>query len=400
MTNVRSYLKEKEKRSLQQEEQDFSEKIHHHRMTKLYTVLTCVSVVTVVTLSLFLFYKLRNYHEYTITSSVERTESASSKVLRLGSNIISYSNDGASCVDEKGSMVWNQTFEMQSPIVDICGSCIAIADYSGSNIYIMNEESILGTISTNMPIRQISVSASGVVAAVLDDSTLTWINVYDKEGNVLAFGKAQMEKSGYPLAVALSPSAQLMAVSYLFVDSGVMRTDIGFYNFGEVGQNELHNYVSGYSYDDTVVPYIEFLDDETAVAVADDRIMFYIGAQKPAMASETLLGEEIKSVFNNDEYIGLVFDDTTGESLHRMDIYNKKGEKKVTTQFDLDYSMISICDDRIIAYNNSEWVVFSMSGKEKFSGAYEGNIRLVTPQTGFRRYMIITETNLEHVLLK
>ena len=130
-----------------------------------------------------------------------------------------------------------------------------------------------------------------------EDGSTTWIYVYDAKGNVLVYFKTKMSNSGYPVAVALSPDAMLMSVSYLYVDSGVMRSSVAFYNFGEVGQNELHNYVSGFNYTDSVVPYVKFLNGEIAVAVADDRIMFYKGNQKPAVLSETLLNQEILGIY-------------------------------------------------------------------------------------------------------
>ena len=41
-------------------------------------------------------------------------------------------------MDIKGNAVWNQTFEMQNPIVDVCQNVVAIGDYNGRVIYVMN----------------------------------------------------------------------------------------------------------------------------------------------------------------------------------------------------------------------------------------------------------------------
>ena len=54
-----------------------------------------------------------------------------STYLALGSNILTYSKDGANCMDSKGVVLWNQTYEMQNPMVDINGSVVAIGDYNG-----------------------------------------------------------------------------------------------------------------------------------------------------------------------------------------------------------------------------------------------------------------------------
>lgn len=392
MSNIRNYMREKEG--------DYKEKIRKHRQSKLRFFCTVVGVILFVVLICFLYHKLRIYNEYTIKNVMERTESSASVTLQIGENMVSYSKDGASCVDIKGNKVWNQTYEMQKPIVGFTSDSIAIADYNGRSIYVMDSQNILGTISTNMPVKNVAVSESGIVAAVLEDGNTTWIYVYDATGNVLVYSKTKMSNSGYPIAVALSPDATLMAVSYLYVDSGVMRSGIGFYNFGAVGQNELHNYVSGFNYTDSVVPYVKFLSNEIAVAVADDRIMFYKGDQKPAVLSETLLSEQILSVYTGKEYVGLVYENKDGVTKYYMDLYNIEGEKEDTLEFDCEYTDIVITEKTILIYNKNEWNVYTIGGRMKFSGTYENNIRKIIPTNHIENYMIVTDDTLETVILK
>lgn len=392
MRNIRTYMKEKEG--------DYKEKIRRHRQSKLRIFATVLGVIVFIALALFLYHKLRVYTDYTVKNVTERSESSLGTIVLLGENIVSYSKDGAACVDASGNKIWNQTYEMQKPLVDVTGECIAITDYNGRNIYVMNSEKILGNISTSMPVKSVSVSEGGIVAAVLEDGSTTWINVYDTKGKTLVYSKTKMNNSGYPVAVALSPDATLMAVSYLYIDSGAMRSSVGFYNFGEVGQNELHNYVSGYNYSDTIVPYIKFINSETTVAVADDRIMFYKGSQKPAVLGETLLSKEILSVFQNKEYTGLVFDNISGETKYYMDLYNVEGEKKYTLEFDLEYTDIVITEDTVIIYNKNEWSVYTLGGRKKFEGIYEKGIRKIMPTDSISEYVIVTDDTLESITLK
>lgn len=392
MSNIRNYMKEKEG--------DYKEKIRQHRLSKLRFFCILAGIILVVVVSLLLYHKFRVYKDYIVKDTCERTESSVSVTVQIGENMVSYSKDGASCVDIKGNKVWNQTYEMQKPIVGMSANSIAITDYNGRNIYVMNSKAILGTISTNMPVKNVAVSESGIVAAVLEDGNTTWINVYDAKGNVLVYSKTKMNNSGYPVAVALSPDATLMAVSYLYVDSGVMRSSIGFYNFGEVGQNELHNYVSGFNYTDSVIPYVKFLNDEIVVAVADDRIMFYKGDQKPAVLSETLLNREILSVYSNNEYIGLVFENLEGKKKYFMDLYNIEGEKERTLEFDCEYSDIVITKKSIIIYNKNEWNIYTLQGRKKYEGVYDSNIQKIIPTNNIEKYLIVTEETLDSVVLK
>ena len=392
MNNIREFVREKEG--------DYKEKIRKHRLSKLRFFCIVAGVIIAIIVALFLYHKLRVYKDYTVKDSFERTESSVSVTVQIGDNMVSYSKDGASCVDINGNKVWNQTYEMQKPIIGTSDNCIAITDYNGRNIYVMDSKNILGTIATNMPVKNVAVSENGIVAAVLEDGNTTWINVYDAKGNILVYSKTKMSNSGYPVAVALSPDATLMAVSYLYVDSGVMRSSVGFYNFGEVGRNELHNYVSGFNYTDSVIPYIKFMDDDIIVAVADDRLMFYKGDQKPAVLSEALLNREILSVYSGDEYVGLVFENKDDKKKYSIDLYNLKGEKERTIKFDCEYTDIVISEDGIVIYNKNEWNVYTHSGRKKFSGVYEENIHKIISTKNIAKYLIVTGDTLDSVALK
>lgn len=392
MSNIRDFLKEKEG--------DYKEKIRRHRQSKFRFFCITVGIIIAVIVAFFLYHNLRVYKDYIVKDVYERAESSSSVTVQIGENLVSYSKDGASCVDVKGNKVWNQTYEMQKPIIGTSTNSIAITDYNGRNIYVMNSEKILGTIATNMPVKNVAVADNGIVAAVLEDGSTTWIHVYDTKGNVLVYFKTKMSNSGYPIAIALSPDATLMAVSYLYVDSGVMRSSIGFYNFGEVGQNELHNYVSGFNYTDSVVPYVKFLNDEIAVAVADDRLMFYKGKQKPAVLSEALLNREILSVYSNDEYVGLVFENTEGDKKYCLELYNIEGEKERTLEFDCEYNDIVLTEKTILIYNKNEWNIYTLRGRTKFEGVYESNIRKIVPTKNIEKYLIVTGDTLDSVTLK
>lgn len=392
MSNIRDFVKEKEG--------DYKEKIRRHRQSKFRFFCITVGIIIAVIVAFFLYHNLRVYKDYIVKDVYERAESSSSVTVQIGENLVSYSKDGASCVDVKGNKVWNQTYEMQKPIIGTSTDSIAITDYNGRNIYVMNSEKILGTIATNMPVKNVAVADNGIVAAVLEDGSTTWIHVYDTKGNVLVYFKTKMSNSGYPIAIALSPDATLMAVSYLYVDSGVMRSSIGFYNFGEVGQNELHNYVSGFNYTDSVVPYVKFLNDEIAVAVADDRLMFYKGKQKPAVLSEALLNREILSVYSNDEYVGLVFENTEGDKKYCLELYNIEGEKERTLEFDCEYNDIVLTEKTILIYNKNEWNIYTLRGRTKFEGVYESNIRKIVPTKNIEKYLIVTGDTLDSVTLK
>ena len=97
-----------------------------------------------------------------------------------------------------------------------------------------------------------------------------------------------MSQSGYPIAIDISDDGTQVAVSYIKADNGQLSSSIGFYNFSAVGQNYTDNLVSGYGYADAVVPMVHYMENDTVFAVADNRLMFFKGRQKPESILDTL----------------------------------------------------------------------------------------------------------------
>lgn len=400
MANVRDYLKRKKERSADGARISYREKIKSHKFTIFYRTVLVLILIAAIIAALYIQWQNKVYTQMTVVSSTEVHITQDMSLLPFAGYLLTYSKDGASCMDIKGNAVWNQTFEMQNPMVDICGNVVAVGDYNGRNIYIMDTTGSLGSITTNKPVRDFCVSANGVVAVVLDDASTTWIYLYDEQGKELAYFRTTMKESGYPVSVSISPNAQLVCISYLYVDSGQMKSSVAFYNFGDVGQNSTNNYVSGYDYLDVVVPITGFLDNKSVFAVSDDRIMFYSGAQKPVSVAENLINDSVQSVFFGDEYIGLVFAGTDGSNRYRLDVYHKSGTLVQSLGFDIEYSDILFREDQIIIYNESECRIYNSGGAEKYSGQFGKTALVLIPQSNARRYMIVTPDSIDTVELQ
>lgn len=403
MSNVRDYLKEKEKRLGGIQGINYKDKIWSHRLAVFYR--TALVLILIAAGVVFLVFQWKNkiFTDSVIVNSSPVTVVQGARVEKLGGNILLYSKDGMSCLDSKGGALWNQTFEMQNPMVSVCGHVAAVGDYNGRTIYVVNSGGQMGTVNTNLPIRKICVSESGVVAAVLDDADVTRILLYDgnedTETSIVDI-KATMNKSGYPVSICLSPNGKLMAISYLYVDSGDMKTTVAFFNFGEVGRNQSDNYVSGYDYLDTIVPFVQFMNNNTAFGISDDRIVFFEGSEKPANIATAFLEEEVQGVYYNESYVGVVFVNQTGESAYRMDVYGASGNKVHSLFFDIEYSDIILNRDQIILYNDLECQICNIGGVDKFTGEFEKPVTLLVPTSSVYRYVAVTGSSIDTIELK
>lgn len=397
MADIKSYLKEKEKREKSKEQ--YRVKIKRHKLTTVYRVLLVLLVVVALIVMAIIQYKRHIYTDYDIVESLEREKSPDAKDIRLENTILTFSKDGAHCTDTKGNIVWNQTYEIQDIKMDICQDAVAIGNYNGRSIYVQNTKKLLGEINTNMPIKNLAVSGTGTVTAILEDTDLTWINTYSPEGKELYTGQARMSDSGYPCAIGLSPNGELLAVSYLKIDGGALKTNIAFYNFGPVGANQSDYLVSTYFYPD-IVPEVHFMDNNTAFAVGDSRLMVFKGGQKPVSEVEHLFNREIQAVYYSDKYIGLVFLSDKADSYYELVIYDSMGKQIHQCYFSMDYRDIFFGQDNFVIYNESECMVTTMDGICKYHDYFTKVVNLMLPGSTPYRYVLVTDHSIDTIQLK
>lgn len=398
MATIKDFFSEKEKRQ-PNNEISYKERIRAHNLRVFFVTFGTIVGVVLLVVILNILWKDKTYTDISTVSSSDVSVVSGASTVNLKGLLLIYSKDGVSCVDSKGKAIWNESYEMQSPIVSTCGSTVAIGDYNGRNIYVANNSKILGTVKTNLPIRALAVADTGAVAAVLDDSNVIRIYIYDGNTNTdtpIVEAKATMNKSGYPISVALSPNGKIMMVSYLYVDSGSMKSSVSFFNFGEVGSNKVDNFVSGFDYVDTIVPFVSFMDNDSAFGISDDRIVFFNGNEIPDAQGTAILNEKVMAVYNSTDYVGLVFLDTDGEGIYRLDVYNSAGKKLNSIDIDFEYTDILFNKDEVVIYGGNECYITTVKGTKKFMGLLPMEVRLMIPISSYK-YQLIGDNSMQIV---
>lgn len=378
----------------------FRKRIVAHRMQIFGSVLAVVLAVAVIIVICRISFLNQVYTGYEVINTVERTHVETSEIVSFGNYFLTYSADGIHCTNAEGVDVWSCPYEMQNPMVEVNGNYVAVADYNGRTIYVFNASGELGAIQTTNPIREIRAAANGMVAAVEDGSTVTPVHLYYYDGREIASFRTTMSKSGYPVALGISADSKLVGVSYLYLDNGVLTSKVAFYNFGEVGQNESDNIVSGYDYQNAIVPVLEFMDNSTMFAVANNRLVFYRGTERPVSVADVLLHEEVQAVYHGQDAVGLVYHNVTGETKYKMDLYNEEGQCKTTLYFDMEYDDIIFSGDLIILYNASSAMIFSENGTLKYQGDFEEAVLLMIPTNSPQRYLLVMKDKIQTIVLQ
>jgi len=373
-------------------EVNISKKIRKHRMHSMLRVLLIVGVIIAIMAVLVNSYKNQVFSGYVITQKGDYQIVENTSYMENKGSVIRYSKDGISNTDINGEVLWNLTYEMQSPIVKTADGFVGVGDYNGHIIHLIDNKGNSYEVDTKLPLRDFSVSSTGYVAAILEDSGNSWINLFSKEGTKIVEAKATMSKTGYPIACSLS--GEVMGVSYFYVDGSTMRSSMTFYNFGGVGEGATDHIVSSYDYENAVIPIVEFMNPETLFAVADNRLMFFAGAKKPVSTADILLDKQIQGVYYSDTHVGLLFYDQTGANKYCLDVYNTSGEKVLSHAFDRNFKDILIRNDQVMIYNEAGCEVVGLNGKVKFDGSFEGRVHYVVATDSPRKFLLVINNGL------
>lgn len=332
---------------------------------------------------------------YEVVTSMSRGDDTSVYYCMMRKGMVKYSKDGVAMTNKSGSVLWNQTYEMVSPTMTSAGDYVAVGDIGANTIYIFNEYGQLGRVSTDVPIQEIQISEQGVVAAVLSDTSSNYINLYDKQGNSLGSIKASLENTGYPLAIALSPDASKLAVSYLIVKSGSMQSRIVSYDFSDVEGDHLLDTQEL----EGLYPKAAFLDSREVVLFGEKGFVLYQADSKKIGTQENF-ESEINSVFCTNQKLGFIFKNEDDNGKYRMEIYNKAGKKSSTYYFDLDYSGMTADDDEVILYNDEEMLIYQMGGRVRFRGTFNTAVTGVMPSWEDGLYWLIDDQSLREIRIR
>ena len=369
---------------------------HRHLFIKIAVTLLCFGLLIGLVV---VEYISRTFNTYRVVRETEVILEEGCKTAKLANNLLIYNKDGIRCMDAKGNTIWDITYQIKEPCVSVDGGTVAVAGYGDHLIYMMDESGRIGEINTNLPIRNLCVAEAGYVGAVLDDNNVYWIYIYDVSGEEITRARTSMEQSGYPMAIELSPNGKLLGVSYLYLDAGTVQNNVAFYNLGEVGQNYTDQYMSGYIYQE-IVPELHYMNESTAMAISNGRLMVYSGSEKPAESKGILLNNTVQAVYWGDENAILIHNGAADEGRYLMKVYDLTGTLVLEKGFDIEYTDIQSQNGVITIYNSDEVLVVTLDGRERYKGSLGGSIRKMVSTSTKYKYLVLFENTFKVIELE
>lgn len=363
-------------------------------------VITIIGIVCALLLAIYLFCVYRTYNNYKVRKTIKIETGTNSQYQAFGEFVVKYSNDGISYINETET-IWNEAYEMKSPIVDVCGDYLAIADKNSNTIYIFNKKGKVGEVNTSYPIIKIEVAQQGVVAALLEEASANYIELYDKEGNLIVSHKSLLSENGFPLSFSISNDGEKMMTSYLSIKEGSTENQVIFYNFSNVGKDEVDRVVGTFNqYGETIVPAVYFVSNEDAIAIGDNVLTIYKMKEKPTIRKEIKFDKEIQKVFYNEKYVGLIFENSKGDTPYKMEVYSLSGEKIMSKEIEMNLDHVKFAGKNVLMYDDVTCELISLKGVVKFKHVFTKQLDAIVPMESTNTFLLMTKNKIEEISLK
>lgn len=373
-------------------------KKRHKRIIALIAVILSVAAVFVVYVAINLILH-KSYTSYKVIHKQERQDSSTAQYERYGSGMIRYSRDGAMAMDSAGNLLWNGTFEMRDPILDVQDKYVVVSDRGNKTLQIFNGEGKMTTVNVPYSIITSKIANQGVVAVLMDGDGVNYIKLYSEEGKELVDISTVNENDGFPLDITLSEDGRKLVTSYMSINDGKVHSVITFYNFGGVGQNYVDKIVGAEDFGQSMVPRIEFVNNDTICAFGDNSFALYSMEQIPKEICKETFNSEIKSIFYSNKYVGFILYNGEGTDKYRLLLYDLNGKIVLDKGINYEYDNVYISGDEIILYTNLEWVIMRTSGQIKFHYTFDNDISYILPVNNLDKYIIIDNVNIQEVKL-
>ncbi len=360
-----------------------------------------IALVVGTVIFLYRYFTYREYTDFVVRTQEDRSDTPATRFAQFSGGMLKYSNDGAFFTSADGELIWNQTFEMENPEVDIREGYVAIGDIGGNDLFLIDKEGNRGHLETTIPIYAFSVARQGTAAVLLAGENEYFLRLYDAKAKELAAGELFIRNSGYPISLSISPEGKKLAVSSVIPTGREVSSTITFYNFGAVGQNEEDHIVGTYQYEDLVIPEISFLTEDMLVAFGDSKVLLLSGSQKPEPSGEVVVEEEIRSVFYDEKNFGLILNNGDVENSRRIEVYDRKGRPQMSKDFIMDYDKAYFLPDgEIVVQSDLECAIFNKHGVEHFHYIFDEKLLGIVPEYLGIFYTFLTEGSTLKVRLK
>ena len=339
----------------------------------------------------------KTYNTYTVKKEFEMQNSAGASFIVTDKSVVRYTRDGISAFNEDGKEIWNVSYQMSDPIVDVCGDFAAAADKGSSTLYILDGSGAVHNVTTEYKITQVSVGGQGITAVRMDDGLKDYISVYSIDGNKVVDMMTTTTDDGFPVAMDVSEDGTKMVTSYAVYEDSMLKNQITFYNFGELGSNYVDRLVGLKTYTDRLAGVVRFVNNDTVAAFSNKGIGLYSMEVTESDIAEVAIDDEIAQISTDEDRIGVISRGNSGAYV--LHIYNLEGKEIEKRDIDTAYKHFKIKNKDVILYGGNSVYIIKANGKDKAKIEMTMDINGIFPVDGKKTYTVVGDQKVQTIVL-
>ena len=399
MSDNKELNEDKLKNLIESEAEDRKGLRGRFKITIIALLLIAVAAYVVVG---FLF-DSKTYYGYDVVAEYKKDLPEDMKYDTDYGKLIGYNNEGIS-IYNKGELEWNAAISMTNPKLAVSKGYAVVADIGGRNILVVNHKSVPAVqVSLQMlqDIMMVDISEQGEIAVLMEADkgyNIQLLNPYDKNEKLKAEIKTYSKDDGYALSLAMSKDGSKLVTEYVKSDNNEIKSTLTFYNFDKVGENSNADRIVGvFPFEDTIFPKLKFTDNNTVCAYGDNKIVCFAAKREPELLWEKKIEGKIERIAEDGSGFSLLINNDDMKSV--LYSFNYSGNIKFQTEVDINARGMWSNNGEVALYSDSNCVIFSAGGDEKFKNKFGDKIISFMPADGSLKYYAVLGKKLKLIKL-
>lgn len=385
--------------------------IERHNQEKAKATVTFMSVVVFVLIlmaivyALFIrpkFYQFNGGEAELITTYTSSYNEDFVSIIVYEDFIYECTKNGLSKHKLDGTNLWSKGFYFEEPQMVQEGEFVAVADITGKIAYVFNKDGFLYEVQESYPIIFIDINENGFLTTVMEKEDENEINYYNNIGELPVTRNTRFIEDGYPISIDTSSDVTKMVTGYLNVSNNTLQTNISFFGFADQYDSFQENIIGAFSFENCLLNFVQWIDEETVIAVMDNGIYIYDVDEEPVLIGEISVHAKIIDVQATQEEIivqyGEAIEFEEEKQKDSVIIYSYEGKQLKQFTFDENIKHIKAEKNNYFIVTSSRVIKFKGESREWFASTYLDVMALY--EVSDKEFVAITSNGYEVIKLR
>lgn len=357
------------------------------RLKNIYATLV-ISVVFVLSIAFFSLFNISNSY---VVDKTEKIININNFYEKFSDGILSYTTNEMSYRDKDFNVVWSNTYNFKKPFVNVSKDYGVLCDIQGNDIYIFNKDKVVSNFKSDKKIVSAHTLINGDVSVFTKGDDSYYINIYNKNAELIIEVKSAINTIGIPTDVLLTKDLTKLFISYVHIDNGSYFSTVNCYEVNN-SSNEEKLYKS-YQYEEKVVAKL-YMYEKDIFAISNDAIIKY-DFNKDYNDTIKDIDNGSKNVFIDNGKIILLKDGTKNITFN---LFDTDMNSLMSKDIEETYDSVVTFEDEIVYILGNKAVGYRFNGKKSFDIEFNDNIRQIIKLSS-GNYLVLFDDKVQKIKL-